>query len=112
MSRKAIPTSEPPACGMTALSIRSTRARCWACAWTWPWPFPCARATLRCIGCEARMKTLPSVIVESVHAVGHVTLNRPDRRNVYDGRLIAALHTAFEQIGKDGSVRVVVLTGA
>lgn len=58
------------------------------------------------------MKTLPSVIVESNQAVAHVTLNRPDRRNAYDGRLIAALHTAFEEIGKDGSIRVVVLTGA
>lgn len=58
------------------------------------------------------MKTLPSVIVESIQAVAHVTLNRPDRRNAYDGRLMAELHTAFEQIGKDASIRVVVLTGA
>jgi len=58
------------------------------------------------------MKMLPSVIVESAHAVAHVTLNRPDRRNAYDGRLIAALHTAFEEIERDDSIRVVVLTGA
>jgi len=58
------------------------------------------------------MKMLPSVIVESAHAVAHVTLNRPDRRNAYDGRLVFALHTAFEEIGRDDSIRVVVLTGA
>jgi methylglutaconyl-CoA hydratase len=58
------------------------------------------------------MKSLPSVIVESIQAVAHVTLNRPDRRNAYDGRLMAELRTAFEQIGKDASIRVVVLTGA
>ena len=58
------------------------------------------------------MKTLPSIIVESKQAVAYVTLNRPDRRNAYDGLLIAALHRAFEQIGKDDSIRAVVLTGA
>lgn len=58
------------------------------------------------------MKTRPSLIVESNQVVAHVTLNRPDRRNAYDGRLIAELHTAFEEIGKDTSIRVVVLTGA
>ena len=58
------------------------------------------------------MKTRPSLIVESNQAVAHVTLNRPDRRNAYDGRLIAELYTAFEKIGKDTSIRVVVLTGA
>lgn len=57
------------------------------------------------------MKTLPSVIVESNQVVAHVTLNRPDRRNAYDGRLITELRTAFEQIEKDASIRVVVLTG-
>jgi methylglutaconyl-CoA hydratase len=58
------------------------------------------------------MKMLPPVILESAQAVAHVTLNRPDRRNAYDGRLISALQTAFEEIGKDASIRVVVLTGA
>jgi methylglutaconyl-CoA hydratase len=58
------------------------------------------------------MKTLPSVIVESTQAVTHVTLNRPNRRNAYDGQLIADLRTAFEQIEKDASIRVVILTGA
>jgi methylglutaconyl-CoA hydratase len=58
------------------------------------------------------MKTLPSVIMESTQAVAHVTLNRPDRRNAYDGDLMAELRTAFEQIAKDASIRVVVLTGA
>ncbi|WP_447987214.1 enoyl-CoA hydratase-related protein [Nitrospira sp. Nam74] len=57
------------------------------------------------------MKTLSSIIVELKHAVAYVTLNRPDRRNAYDGLLIAALYRAFEQIGKDHSIRAVVLTG-
>jgi methylglutaconyl-CoA hydratase len=57
------------------------------------------------------MKTPPSIIVEISEQVAHVTLNRPERRNAYDGRLIAELQESFETIAQDNSMRVVVLTG-
>ncbi|HXM85470.1 MAG TPA: enoyl-CoA hydratase-related protein, partial [Stellaceae bacterium] len=41
-----------------------------------------------------------------------LTLNRPDVRNAFDDALIAELAGAFRTLGADGSVRVVVLTGA
>ena len=41
-----------------------------------------------------------------------VTLNRPQRRNAFDDRLIAALLQALQQLDADPEVRVVVLTGA
>jgi methylglutaconyl-CoA hydratase len=53
----------------------------------------------------------PSIIVEISEQVARVTLNRPERRNAYDGRLIAELHESFEEIAQDKSVRVVLLTG-
>ncbi|MGH1484340.1 MAG: enoyl-CoA hydratase/isomerase family protein [Geminicoccales bacterium] len=40
-----------------------------------------------------------------------LTLNRPDIHNAFDDRLIADLTACFERLGKDGSVRAVVLTG-
>jgi methylglutaconyl-CoA hydratase len=46
------------------------------------------------------------------NGIAHVTLNRPDRRNAYDSRLIADLQEAFEKIAPDEAIRAVVLTGA
>jgi methylglutaconyl-CoA hydratase len=57
------------------------------------------------------MKMAPSIIVEISDQVAHVTLNRPERRNAYDGRLVAELHESFEKIAQDKSIRVAVLTG-
>lgn len=44
--------------------------------------------------------------------VATLTLNRPNIHNAFDDVLIAALSAAFARLGTDGSVRVVVLTGA
>jgi enoyl-CoA hydratase len=44
--------------------------------------------------------------------VALVTLNRPERLNAMSHELVADLHEAFDGIGRDRSVRVVVLTGA
>jgi len=57
------------------------------------------------------MKMAPSLIVEISDHVARVTLDRPERRNAYDGRLIAELHESFETIAQDNSMRVVVLSG-
>jgi 2-(1,2-epoxy-1,2-dihydrophenyl)acetyl-CoA isomerase len=52
------------------------------------------------------------VLTEVVDRVGIITMNRPERRNALDGRLVAALDAAVKQMGADGEVKVVVLTGA
>lgn len=44
-------------------------------------------------------------------AVATVWMNRPDRHNAFDAQVIAELTTAFETLGADDSVRVVVLAG-
>ena len=43
--------------------------------------------------------------------VARVTLNRPELRNAFDDALIASLTKTFREIGKDASVRVMVLAG-
>ncbi len=44
--------------------------------------------------------------------VAVVTLDRPEARNAMDAELIAALHDTFDDLHRDRSCRVVVLTGA
>ncbi|MCC7048635.1 MAG: enoyl-CoA hydratase/isomerase family protein [Alphaproteobacteria bacterium] len=44
--------------------------------------------------------------------VATVTLNRPEVHNAFDDALIAELTAAFKKLEADGSVRIVILTGA
>lgn len=44
--------------------------------------------------------------------VATVILNRPDVHNAFNDTVIADLHNAFEALGKDDKVRVIILTGA
>ena len=44
--------------------------------------------------------------------VAVLTLNRPERHNAFDDRLIAALRDAFQRLADNPEVRVLVLTGA
>jgi 2-(1,2-epoxy-1,2-dihydrophenyl)acetyl-CoA isomerase len=56
---------------------------------------------------------VPSVLLETRHdAIATLVMNRPDRLNALDTKLVTALNDALGRISKDGSVRVVVLTGA
>ena len=41
-----------------------------------------------------------------------LTLNRPDKLNALNAELVGALESTFEELGKDASVRCVILTGA
>jgi len=50
--------------------------------------------------------------LDTVGSVATITLNRPDRRNAFDDKLIAEITEAFTKIGVDENVRVVVLRGA
>jgi len=51
------------------------------------------------------------LLVEKKDGIARVTLNRPEVRNAFDDALIAALRKAFDDLGGDPSVRVVVLAG-
>ena len=51
------------------------------------------------------------LLVEKKDGVARVTLNRPEVRNAFDDALIKLLHEAFVSLGKDQTVRAVVLAG-
>jgi len=51
------------------------------------------------------------VLTEINGAVGTITMNRPDLHNAFNEEMIAALTTAFEELGKNDAVRAVVLRG-
>ena len=53
-----------------------------------------------------------TLIFERREAIAHVTLNRPDRLNALNLRLITDLHSAAARIGSDKDIRAVVLTAA
>src|SRR5215472_9872403 len=54
-----------------------------------------------------------TVIVDRPHhAVGRVTLNRPERLNAINDELLEALYVALDEVDRDPEVRCVVLTGA
>jgi methylglutaconyl-CoA hydratase len=49
--------------------------------------------------------------VETGQGIARVTLDRPELRNAFDDALIRELQAAFEKLGSDPTVRVVVLAG-
>jgi enoyl-CoA hydratase/carnithine racemase len=51
------------------------------------------------------------VEIEDRGAVRHIILNRPEKRNAFNGELIEATGHAFEDAAEDESVRVVVVRG-
>ena len=53
-----------------------------------------------------------TVVVERRDAVAEVTLNRPEKLNALNRRLQSELAQALDAIGRDETVRVVILTGA
>lgn len=57
------------------------------------------------------MKNFTSILVESNKSHTRVTLNRPDRRNAFDARMVEELCEAFTLLGQDASVRVITLAG-
>ncbi|BCA53348.1 putative Enoyl-CoA hydratase [Nitrospira sp. KM1] len=52
------------------------------------------------------------ILVESSKGLTRVTLNRPDRRNAFDSKMIHALLETFDALGRDSSVRVIILEGS
>lgn len=55
---------------------------------------------------------MPAVVVERQDTIATVRLNRPEARNALDLTLIGELTAALRQLGTDGGVRAVVLTGS
>jgi len=53
-----------------------------------------------------------SVTTDIEGHVARITLDNPDKRNAFDDIIIASLTEAFEKVGDDDSVRVVVLQAA
>src|SRR4030095_2987914 len=51
------------------------------------------------------------LVIERQGSVCRVTLDRPDVRNAFDDELISRLHEAFSEIGKDDTIRAMVLAG-
>jgi methylglutaconyl-CoA hydratase len=58
------------------------------------------------------MSRWTSIIVDSQGGIARVTLNRPERRNAFDQRMVEELHDSFLQLAEDRSMRGVILTGA
>src|SRR5438552_14799320 len=57
--------------------------------------------------------TASPVLLETIeNGVALLVMNRPDKLNSLNNELATALNQAFERVGKNDSVRVVVLTGA
>lgn len=58
------------------------------------------------------MKNFTSILIDTNNGCARVTLNRPDRRNAFDVRMVDEICKAFETLGQDRSIRTIVLTGA
>ncbi len=56
--------------------------------------------------------TYSKIILEKKNAIAKITLNRPEVLNAMDNELLAELATAFDEVEKDDSVKVIILTGA
>ena len=58
---------------------------------------------------EAQVGVYQNILVEIEAPVATITLNRPDKRNALSVALMEELIAAFKAVGKDASVRAVVL---
>ncbi len=58
------------------------------------------------------MHRFTTLALESNGDIARVTLNRPDRRNAFDGQMVTELREAFEDLAHDPSVRGIVLAAA
>jgi enoyl-CoA hydratase len=53
-----------------------------------------------------------TILYEKIDQIAQITLNRPEKRNAQNMRLIAELDEAFKEAERDPDVRVVILRGA
>jgi enoyl-CoA hydratase/carnithine racemase len=52
------------------------------------------------------------VLLDRSNGVGTLTLNRPEKLNAFAGRMRQEIAQALDELERDGSVRVIVITGA
>jgi enoyl-CoA hydratase len=60
----------------------------------------------------AALPRLRSLRVESSEGIAVVTLHRPEARNAINLEVVNELHAVLEALGRDGTTRVLILTGA
>ncbi len=53
-----------------------------------------------------------NILLEKKNSIAYVTVNRPKVLNALNGATIEELRSAFHELKQDGSIRVVILTGA
>lgn len=58
------------------------------------------------------MHRFTTLAIESDGNIARVTLNRPERRNAFDGLMVTELRKAFEDLAQEPSLRGIVLAGA
>ena len=58
------------------------------------------------------MRRFTTLTVEWDGAIARVTLNRPERRNAFDDRMVTELREAFEDLAQEPLLRGIILTGA
>lgn len=58
------------------------------------------------------MHRFTSLVIDSDGSIARVMLNRPERRNAFDGRMVTELSEAFEELAQESSLRGIVLAGA
>ncbi len=56
--------------------------------------------------------TYNKIILEKKNGIAKITLNKPQSLNAVDEELLSELVAALDDIEKDASVNVVILTGA
>ena len=55
---------------------------------------------------------METVIYQVKERVAYITINRPEKRNALNEKVVAGLKTAFDQAEKSPEVKVVILTGS
>lgn len=55
---------------------------------------------------------METILVEVKSRIGYITLNRPDKLNAFNHKLVAELTEAFHQLDQDEEVNVIVLKAA
>jgi len=53
-----------------------------------------------------------NLLYEKRNAIGYVTVNRPEKLNALNRKIMDELHDCFQEIERDDEVRAVILTGA
>ena len=53
-----------------------------------------------------------AILFDKADAVASITLNRPERLNAFNQVMLTDLHAALGELERDGSIRVLLLTGA